>query len=796
MRVVRTKLPVFFHRRLLLIVVAGFGAFALLGAKLVDLTIWQGAELRAAAERAIIRQSYLPTWRGSITDRNGVVLAEDRASWEVALPFSVISGRWAKEQAAGQAIDAMGGERWEMLSPEQQGTAILDCIGPWNEIIEDLYAGIASCTGVESTELESRIEAERQTISRMVSSVMRQQRERHEARQIERSGSVKVPFERRPIAEELQSHVVVKGLDDATAFQVQRLSSELRQRAAALLDRQPSSLQPVVELVDGRMRSLPEASRAVAIDRSRLPLPLRSDEPATLLLTGIGDHVIGRVRERVREVDVRRRPFNDPAGSGTVDRGGYRGALDMIGSSGIEAAMEDHLRGSLGLEVVNLETGEILREDHQPGDDVRLTLDIALQAHLQALIDPRLGLTRVQQFHKGWNKDGTPKVSGLPLETPLDSAAVVLDVQTGEILAMVSSPTFAEGDAMDIAARTTHAPFVHRAVEGSYPPGSILKPLLYSGAVSDGTIAADHEISCNGHLLPDRKDALRCWYYKMYGATHGPLDASEAIMRSCNIYFFTLGQLVGMEGIIDWYRKWGLDSHLDTGLRYTREVPEEDDEGERTWVRRSYGESSGHLADYGAIGQWRREAEARMLGIGQGLVTWTPLQAANAYATLARGGSLRDATLLVDPSLRKGRRGGGIGLDAAACTAALEGLERVVNETDGTGRWIRYANHREVIFDIPGVRIWGKTGTATAPPMRIDVDGDGAFSTEGVDEKITGLDHAWFVGLAGEAGENRPRYAIAVVVEYGGSGGRVAGPIAAEIIRALTAHGYLGGGSS
>ena len=96
MRVVRSRLPIFFHRRLLLVVVAGVAASILLGARLAQLTLLEGSELRAEAERAIRRERFLPTLRGSILDRNGEVLAQDRASWSIAVPFDVISGEWAQ----------------------------------------------------------------------------------------------------------------------------------------------------------------------------------------------------------------------------------------------------------------------------------------------------------------------------------------------------------------------------------------------------------------------------------------------------------------------------------------------------------------------------------------------------------------------------------------------------------------------------------------------------------------------------------------------------------------------------
>ena len=351
---------------------------------------------------------------------------------------------------------------------------------------------------------------------------------------------------------------------------------------------------------------------------------------------------------------------------------------------------------------------------------------------------------------------------------------------------------------MDLGARTTHSPFVHRAVEAAYPPGSIVKPLVYAAAVSEGVIAPDERIECTGHLLPENPDALRCWIYKMYGATHdseeGGLDASEAICNSCNIFFYEVGRRMGLERMADWYRRWGLDEPIDVGLLHEREVRSDSSEPPR-WILRSFGEAGGMVPDDRSVPVGGRTGEAIMLGIGQGRLTWTPVQAANAYATLARGGVLRDATLIREPSLRGPRRSGSLELDPQACAEALQGLRAAVEDADGTANTIRYPEGRDPIFEVPGVVVWGKTGTATAPARRVDVDGDGAFSSQPPDERISGLDHAWFVGLAGDEDDGLPRYAIAVLVEYGGSGGRVAGPIAAEVVRALVRHGYLKGAS-
>ena len=351
---------------------------------------------------------------------------------------------------------------------------------------------------------------------------------------------------------------------------------------------------------------------------------------------------------------------------------------------------------------------------------------------------------------------------------------MVLDIESGELLAMASNPSFNQGLEMPVSERANRAALVNRAVEATYPPGSLVKPLLHVAAATDGVIANGETITCNGHYLPGKPGQLRCWIYRdRYNmGTHGPLGIEDALMRSCNIYFYTLADRIGNDRLVDWFRRFGLDESLGTGLRYEREG-------------RLVGESGGNVPE--------RTGSLPMLGIGQAELTWSPVQAANAFATLVRGGVVGDARLVRDPALLGERRSGSLDLDPVACEAVLEGMRRVVDDPSGTGRWLRYPDGRKArIFDIPGISLWGKTGTAQAPPRRIDGDGDGTFDGP-ADRRVTGLSHAWFVGLVGNAGDERPRYVIVSLLEHGESGGRASGPIVSEVIRMLIEEGYLEG---
>ena len=249
----------------------------------------------------------------------------------------------------------------------------------------------------------------------------------------------------------------------------------------------------------------------------------------------------------------------------------------------------------------------------------------------------------------------------------------------------------------------------------------------------------------------------------MFGATHGSLSGAESIARSCNIFYYTLGRRLGPDGIVDWYRKLGLGEALRVGL------------------------AEGVDGDLPDPDRRLAVADAMFMGIGQGPVRWTPLQAANAYATLVRRGRRLDPVMVAGPSREK-RIDEDLGLDPGAVAEALKGLYEAANEDYGTAHHLSLLG-REPIFNIEGVKVYGKSGTAEAVPLRVDGNGDGRITTD--DPIRRAGDHAWFIGLAEREYADRPGYIVAVVVEYAGSGGAVAGPIANQVMHALRAEGYF-----
>ena len=434
--------------------------------------------------------------------------------------------------------------------------------------------------------------------------------------------------------------------------------------------------------------------------------------------------------------------------------------------------MEHRLRGLRGLRTEHLQTRGVSEIPPDPGQDVTLTIDMALQARIRAVLDPSVGLTRVQPWHEN---------EYMAVGTELDAAAVVLEVATGEILAMVSTPVAPrDGDWRRLGLnsdeeverfREERSPYVNRAISKPYQPGSVAKALVLCGASKLGMYAEGERIEATGSLYPDRPTMLRSWIFRKYpGMTHFDQlkrhpDGTDALMVSSNVFFFKLGERLGPKGIEEVYSMFGVGVPIELG------------------IGSSWAGSTGVFDGKGGTLPISPE-DAIQMGIGQGPITWTPLHAADSYATLARGGFMMKPRVI---------RGGGmpevtnIGVPGWAIRDTLDGLYEVVNNPEyGTGEHVTYDMLRDPVFNIAGVDVWGKTGTATSSPLVMDLDGDGPMEAQVVRKG----DHSWYVSLVGREG-SAPEYAVAVVVDYGGSGARVSGAINNQVIQALVDEGYL-----
>ena len=399
-----------------------------------------------------------------------------------------------------------------------------------------------------------------------------------------------------------------------------------------------------------------------------------------------------------------------------------------IGRSGVEKAADDALRGKPGAAQVEVNAhGRVIRElsrrDGTPGQDVVLSLDM----EIQKLAQERL----VGQ----------------------SASAIVMDVNTGEIISIVSAPGF---DPNAFTTTVTPAlwkqlnedqlkPLLNKAITGMYPPGSTYKPIVALAALASGAMDPKHRVHCSGATALGNH-VFHCW--KRGG--HGSMDMHLAIKNSCDVYFYECARRTGIEAIAAMSRKFGL------GQVYGLEIP---------------GEKPGLVPDP----EWKqrarkdiwRDGDTYNVGIGQGAMLTTPLQLCVMTARLANGGKA------VTPHVV--RTFGGVerdlppiedmGLDPAHVAIVHSGMDAVTNQ-GGTAARSR--------IDIEGFDMAGKTGTAQVRRLTAELRGR---SADTIPWKFR--DHALFIAFAPVV---NPRYAISVVVEHGGGGSKMAAPIAKDIM--------------
>ena len=407
-----------------------------------------------------------------------------------------------------------------------------------------------------------------------------------------------------------------------------------------------------------------------------------------------------------------------------------------IGRGGIERVYDLAMRGRAGNTQIEVNAlgrpiRELARNEGEPGHDIVLTIDTALQ-----------------------------DFAAKRLMKEESAACVLMDCTNGEVLAMVSHPSYdphefargISGPAWRALLNNSKAPLTNKAISGQYAPGSTYKMMVALAAMESG-ISPDFRVGCPGHMeLGDNK--FHCW--KRGG--HGSLDMVEALSQSCDVYFYEMGRRLGPERMAEMARRFGLGSTLAIDLPGERAglIPT------RTWkiARTGKGWATG---------------ESLVASIGQGYVLATPLQLATMTARLVNGGYAVTPHLTRD--LVQERRVAErpqvnfppIGVPQASLAIMLRGMRAVVNDPRGTA-------FRQRIVD----QYWtfgGKTGTSQVRRITEEERRVGLRKPEQVPWRER--DHALFVGYAPL---ESPRYAISVIVEHGGGGSAVAAPIAREIL--------------
>ncbi len=512
------------------------------------------------------------------------------------------------------------------------------------------------------------------------------------------------------------------------------------------------ALREYVEYSEQDLRRFEQASKRRRPFES-IPLRLNlSDEEVARLAVNL---------HRLEGVEINARlTRNYPQGAHAVHALGYVGRIDErdlgtvnevdyagtthIGKLGLEKFYEHELHGTVGVQQVEVNaTGRTLRvlteEPPVQGNNLHLTIDSNLQQVAEQAFGERNG------------------------------AAVAIDPNNGEVLALVSMPVFDPNlfvNGISIAnynalRDSPHRPLFNRALSGQYPPGSTTKPFFGLAGLENNTTTHDHKTYCIGYYrLPNEERRYRDW--KKEG--HGPVDLSDAIVQSCDVYFYDLAYRMGIDRISSFMENFGFG--VKTGVDSTGERP-----GllpSREWKRRTQGMP------------WF-PGETLITGIGQGALLVTPIQLANSTAAFAEQGTR------YQPRLVKW-------VEKVADNRAVDIADRVVAryQVRRDANWDHI--HRAMVNVVHGLRgtanrinrgleyrMAGKTGTAQV----FEVAQDEEYDEETVAEKLR--DHALFVAYAPA---EDPRIAVAVIVENGGSGSSVAAPIARRIMDA-----YLVGSS-
>jgi len=399
------------------------------------------------------------------------------------------------------------------------------------------------------------------------------------------------------------------------------------------------------------------------------------------------------------------------------------------GKKGLEGTYNPLLEGKPGSRLVQIDVAGFHYRDLQtkpprPGGDLQLTIDSNIQRFAREALEMRQ--------------------NGEDPAKPVRGAVVVLDPNNGDVLAMVSAPTFDPNAYMNSKSyrqsllKDTSSRTFNRAVFGQYPPGSTFKPITALGVLAEFPGFAETNYVCHGSLKVGRK-RMKCWAWRSGG--HGEIGLRQALMHSCNVYMFEMAQAAGYEPIHSMARQFGLGQYA--GLFPDLEKYPANKE-----------------AKYGNLPETARNTiDLCNLSIGQGAITASPLQMAMVAAAIANGGTLYRPRLVqrwrTDPDgeYRKNptwaiRR---IDVPIEALELVRGGMYDVVQDRRGTAKKAR----------VPGIEIAGKTGSAQYTKGK-DADGNIHYGV-----------HTWMISYAPF---DFPRYAVAFLVEDGVSGGNTVGP--------------------
>ncbi len=511
------------------------------------------------------------------------------------------------------------------------------------------------------------------------------------------------------------------------------LNYELLKKMAAILGEDVSVLLARIRKMAGSPGHIPirlaediDWEKVAFIENNRLELPgIRIEVvPRRVYHYGnLASHVIGYLGE----INERELKASAP--------GVYQGG-DLVGKMGLERLLDKDLRGEKGREYMEVnalgfEQKYLKGIEPLPGDDLKLTLNMNLQRVAED--------TMAAQDKAG--------------------AVVVVEVNSGRLLVSASAPAlqldeFVGGisyKAWQAMLDNPRHPLINKVVQGQYPPGSTYKLVTALAGLAEGVITPNTVFYCPGYYRLGNR-IFHGWKH----SGHGALNLIQALAQSCDIYFYHVGQLLGVDRLAIYARKLGFGRK--TGVEMQGEKP-----GlvpTAAWKMRRYNKP------------WR-EGETLIAAIGQGFDLVTPLQICMMTATIANGGTLYKPSLIEsirDPSGRLVKQfephvSGRLVGQSANLKIIREGMVEAVNSRHGTGRAAR----------LPGITVAGKTGTAQVVRLRLFRH----IKEENIPYKYR--DHAWFTCFAPA---EHPEIAVTVLVEHGMHGGSAAAPVARAVLKA------------
>ncbi|MDG1021626.1 MAG: penicillin-binding protein 2 [Emcibacteraceae bacterium] len=398
-----------------------------------------------------------------------------------------------------------------------------------------------------------------------------------------------------------------------------------------------------------------------------------------------------------------------------------------IGKNGIERILDEKLRGSAGSSQVEVNVlgrmiRELSRQDSTPGDAARLTIDIEMQKFVS---------NRVRDESAG---------------------VVVMDIHSGEILAIASTPSFDPNDfnngisqvKWDALRNDIRKPLINKPVSGQYSPGSTFKMIVALAALEDGLVTPEETKACY-YRYPFGDRVFHCWNRN----GHGKINIVQALAQSCDVYFYRLARELGIDKIHDMAARFGIGERFNIGI-----------------MSEAKGINPNGDWKYGAVGERWQGGDTINVGIGQGYVSTTALQLAVMTSRMANGGKMVTPKIYFDEENNNLPQD--MGISSENLNIVLKGMEDAYNHRRGTGFAHRLRNK--------DYKLGGKSGTTQVRGISAAQRQSGVIDNK--DKEWIARDHGLFVAYGPV--EN-PKYAVSVLIEHGG-GGSAAAPVARDIL--------------